>query len=85
MLLHIGRDLALRLQDVVIILDRPSSETALSTREFLDISKTEGRFSGVVDEDTKSYVVTKENVYPSPISSTTLSKRAYRFRVEDYL
>ena len=78
MLLHIGSDVSVHVRDVIMILDREAAEHSAATREFLKWAKAEDRLRSVLlgNEQPKSFVVTGECVYLSPISSITLGRRA---------
>ena len=76
MFLHLGGDISVSLKEIVGIFDLESTLESPNTREFLEIAKDEGLISTVGTEDKiKSFIVTKEKIYYSPISSTTLQKR----------
>ncbi|MFZ5754451.1 MAG: extracellular matrix regulator RemB [Bacillota bacterium] len=77
MFLHLGGDTSVLLRDVVGIFDLDSIKDSPATKEFLEIARDEGLISMVGTEDKiKSFIITKEKVYYSPISSITLQKRA---------
>ncbi len=77
MFLHLGGDTSVLLREVVGIFDLDSTKHSPATREFLEIAKDEGLIFVVGTEDKiKSFIITKEKVYYSPISSITLQKRA---------
>ncbi len=78
-LLHIGSDITVNLDDVVAIMDRQACEHVPITRDYLDWARAEDRMHGAVDAATKTFVITTHGIYPSPISSTTLSRRAAAF------
>lgn len=75
MILHIGGDVAVRLRDVVAVIDRSAIEHSPATQEFLALAKAEGRYVAS-EEEPKSYVVTTRLVYASPITALTLARRA---------
>ncbi len=80
MYLHLGGDVAVRIKDIVAIMDMETTSTSKKTREFLKINQKYGEIISVNNELPKSYVITTEDsktkVYISPISSQTLLKRA---------
>ena len=63
-------------KDVIAIFDVKMKDSASSTAEFLKVADEEGFVISIDPEDIKSFVVTNERVYYSPISSLTLKKRA---------
>jgi hypothetical protein len=89
MFLHLGKNAIIHLEDVIAILDAESSSESKYTCEFLKTADEEGFITAVSQGKPKSIVITDNSknrrkrkrtgtsaVYYSPISSTTLSKRA---------
>ena len=84
MYLHLGGEICVRIKDVVAIMDLETSSTSKITREFLKKTQINSEVISINDEELpKSYVVTESNkkvtMYISPISSSTLLKRANNF------
>ncbi|MGE5590284.1 MAG: extracellular matrix regulator RemB [Bacillota bacterium] len=75
MFLHLGADEIVRLSGVVAILDIKVARAA-ATKEYLQLTRSENRLHDVSDGDAKSFVITLDGVFLSPISSVTLKKRA---------
>lgn len=76
MFIHLGGDVMVPNKEVIAIFDLKMKDSSDSTKEFLHVAEEEG-FVVVIDEnDSKSFVVTNQKVYFSPISSLTLKKRA---------
>lgn len=70
-MIHIG--------EVIAILDVHSAHSAKSEngeKNFIAWAEKEGKVEKIAVEEVKSYVITCEKVYASPISSITLKKRA---------
>lgn len=63
-------------KDVIAIFDLRMIETANDTMNYLEKSKQEGHIITIDPDDSKSFVVTNDHIYYSPISSLTLKKRA---------
>lgn len=63
-----------RSSDVITILDRQLLKSSSIVNEFLDVQKD--RVVELSNGNTKSVVVTVDNVYFSPLSSSTLKKRS---------
>ena len=84
MYLHLGGDVAVRIKDIVAIMDMETTSTSKKTREFLKITQKHGEIISVNNELPKSYVIITQDkrtkVYISPISSQTLLKRANNFK-----
>lgn len=76
MFLHIGDDVVVPAQDLIMILDLRSATAGVATREFLEISKDEGMLVKVGEGEAKALVLTSEKGYLSPISSLTLTGRS---------
>ncbi|WP_347489498.1 extracellular matrix regulator RemB [Desulfoscipio sp. XC116] len=76
MFLHLGGDVIVPKKDIVAILDIRSQSSAI-TREFLDIAEDEGFIVNISEPGKeKTYIITGNEIYLSPISCTTLKKRA---------
>lgn len=79
MFIHIGDNKVVLTKDVIMIMDK-SAINAKDTVDFLQISKEEGFISDEdwkVDlADRKSAILLDKEIVFSPISSTTLLKRA---------
>jgi len=74
MFIHIGGDTVVSTKDVISILDHQTVKSSKNNKAFLQEKK-----KMVVDsaqEETKSYVITTDAIYCSPISSLTLKRRA---------
>ncbi|MCT8136312.1 DUF370 domain-containing protein [Anaerobacillus sp. CMMVII] len=76
MFIHLGGDTVIRSKDVIAILDRQVKETSETTVEFLEFYQKEKKVEEIAKDMTKSIVITNEKVYLSPISSSTLKRRA---------
>ncbi|CAJ1004680.1 MULTISPECIES: extracellular matrix regulator RemB [Bacillales] len=74
MFIHIGGDTVVSTKDVISILDHQSVKSSKVNQAFLQARRNMVVDQGV--EETKSYVITKDAVYCSPISSLTLKRRA---------
>lgn len=77
MFLHLGGDIVVLKKDIIAILDIKTRQSP-STGEFMEIAEDEGfikQMSGLGKE--KSIVITSKDIYISPISCSTLKKRAF--------
>lgn len=86
MFLHIGAEVTLSLDDIVMIFDIEKSDSRI-TREFIQKSKQKNTVIVVLPEyDVKSAVLVSKDkndfLYLSPISAGTLLKRC---SIENYL
>ncbi|HHV39627.1 MAG TPA: DUF370 domain-containing protein [Tepidimicrobium sp.] len=78
MFIHIGNDEVVLTRDVIMILDKETTNSK-DTSDFLQVAEEEG----FVEKDThdtnaqkKSLLVLDKKIFFSPISSTTLLKRS---------
>ncbi|GED34623.1 MULTISPECIES: extracellular matrix regulator RemB [Brevibacillus] len=74
MFIHIGGDTVVSTKEVISILDHQTMKSSKINKAFLNEKR-----KTVVDhseEETKSYVITQDAIYCSPISSLTLKRRA---------
>ncbi|MDD4767489.1 MAG: DUF370 domain-containing protein [Desulfotomaculaceae bacterium] len=79
MFLHLGRDVVVLKKDIIAILDVRTAQ-ADATKEFIEIAGDEGFIKNIYKKDKeKSFVVTNNNIYVSPISCSTLKKRSQMF------
>lgn len=76
MFIHIGGDTVVSTKEVISILDYQTVKSSKITKKFMEDEKKEKRVVDSSAEETKSYVITKDAIYCSPISSLTLKRRA---------
>lgn len=78
MFLHLGADVMVSKADIITILDIQAGMVG-STRDFLRMARNQGVLKNIGEVDrARSYVITTDAVYLSPISCGTLKKRAAR-------
>ncbi|KJS18155.1 MAG: hypothetical protein VR69_01665 [Peptococcaceae bacterium BRH_c4b] len=76
MFLHLGGETMVLKEDIIAILDVRIRQAA-STREFMEISTDEGFIKQITESaKEKSIIITTKDIYISPISCSTLKKRA---------
>ena len=76
MFLHLGGDTVALKKDIIAILDYKKGISAIN-KEFMEIARDEGFIETISEEGKeKSYVITSEKIYISPISCSTLKKRS---------
>lgn len=80
MFIHLGGGCTVWTRDVVAILDEKLVSASKRTRAFVEAHQVRGRYVAVAADAIKSYVVTTHALYGSPISSTTLKRRALGVR-----
>lgn len=76
MFIHIGGDTVVSTKEVITIIDHQSVKTSKMTRKFIQDERKNKVLVEDDMEETKSYVITKDAIYCSPISSLTLKRRA---------
>ena len=82
MFLHLGADMVVPLRDVITITDFKSGKSSIN-KEFLERMEDEKKIIDISEKNAKSFIVTKQAVYLSAISSLTLKKRATNFIVSN--
>ena len=79
MFLHLGENVVVPIKDVIGIFDLQSTKYSSDTNQFLRMAEEDGFVERITKENPKSFVIAevdkKSNIYLSPISSTTLTKR----------
>lgn len=85
MYLHLGQDIIVNTSDVIAVLDMDNTTISKITKEFLRESEKEKLIVNISEDLPKSYVLCEKMgkmvVYISPISSSTLLKRAEQSRI----
>jgi hypothetical protein len=76
MFIHLGGEKIIRAAELIAIFDLSMEKTSKISKQFISHAEKEKKIEMIGDEDSKSLVVTKNKVYYSPISSSTLKKRA---------
>ena len=77
MYLHIGSDQVVLCRTVIGIFDIENTSVSKITQKYLYDAERNGRVRYVSMDIPKSFVVTDDCVYISPISAATLRKRSY--------
>ncbi len=79
MILHIGEEKVVFVNNIIAVMDIEKTTTSNNTREFLKRCEEKGMVETIGSDIPKSFIVTmrngKQTVYLSPISSATLNKR----------
>jgi hypothetical protein len=75
MFLHLGGDVVVPKKDIIAIFNA-RARSAPATREFIEIAGDEGFLKKIPGQKKeKSYVITLNKIFLSPISCATLNKR----------
>lgn len=76
MFIHIGGEMIVRTQDVIVIIDISKQDQNQDLlQSYLQQCAEKQQLIYITDESIKSIVVTTDKVYASPISSLTLNRR----------
>lgn len=75
-LLHVGGDVIVPIADVVLILEAPGIGDMSATRDYLGRMQASGRLENLSKGEPKSVIICIDAVYVSPISASTLRRRA---------
>ncbi|QNO14995.1 DUF370 domain-containing protein [Alkalicella caledoniensis] len=75
MFLHIGGNTVIPTRDIIGIFSYSSNENKI-TGEFLNANEEKGTTLKIDDSNNKSFIVTENQIYYSPIAANTLKKRA---------
>jgi hypothetical protein len=76
MFIHLGGEKIIRAIELIAIFDLSMEKTSKISKQFISHAEKEKKIEMIGEEDSKSLVVTINKVYYSPISSSTLKKRA---------
>ncbi|GBD28068.1 hypothetical protein HRbin31_00080 [bacterium HR31] len=76
MYLHLGDDRVVRTAEVVAILDARLLRASEANQRFFERAAAAGQVLGHNLAGARSLVLTVRGLYPSPISATTLARRA---------
>ena len=75
MYLHLGEDIVVNSKRVLGIFDMDTSTVNKATRDYLEKAEKENKIIYVNFELPKSFVVTDDKIYVSPLNTSTLLKR----------
>lgn len=76
MFIHLGEATVVCDKDIIGIFDMDTSTVNKATRDYLSTAEKQKRIEYVNFDLPKSFVVTDEKIYVSPINTATISKRA---------
>jgi hypothetical protein len=82
MYVHLGNDVVVPFQDLIAIVGIENQVTE-EAQDIINMAEIERRLTVVGNNKNKSLVICAEQVYTSPISAFTLSKRAGRLNWEE--
>ncbi len=76
MFIHLGENTVITDKKIIGIFDMDTSTVNKATRDYLSLAEKEKRINYVSYDLPKSFIVTDEKIYVSPINTSTLNKRA---------
>jgi hypothetical protein len=76
MYIHLGGEKIIRASELIAIFDISVEHSSKISKQFVNNASKEKNVVIIGEEEAKSIVVTQDKVYYSPISSSTLKKRA---------
>lgn len=83
MFLHLGGEVTIPQKEILGIFDYKIAKRSPVSKEFLDLARTDKLLVEIAGpENIKSFIITDNKIFFSPISSTTLQKRALTFLQE---
>lgn len=76
MFIHIGSNNTIAEKDLIAILDKKAVDSSEITKEFIDNLIEDGFLLNSNIDDIKTYIIVRDGLYTSNISSTALYKRS---------
>ena len=76
MFIHLGENSVITDKEIIGIFDMDTSTVNKATRDFLSLAEKSGRVEYVNFDLPKSFILTEDKVYISPINTATLYKRS---------
>jgi len=77
MYIHLGGEKIIRTSQLIAIFDITVEQTSKISRHFVVQAQKNRNVETIGEEDPKSIVVAEDRIYYSPISASTLKKRAH--------
>ena len=78
MYINIGEEYVLKEKDIIAVFDMDKATVGKITRDYLNAAQKSGKIIYAGYDLTKSFIVTKDKVYISPLNTATVLKRAQR-------
>lgn len=76
MFIHLGGDTLVSTKSIIIIINNENNCKKININEYLKKVQEKNKIKKLEGDNYKSIIITDKIVYVSPISSTTLKKRA---------
>ena len=81
MFIHLGENTVISDENIIGIFDMDTSTVNKATRDYLSNAEKNKRVVYVNYELPKSFIVTDESIYVSPINTSTLNKRSKKVMI----
>ena len=78
MYINIGEEYVLKEKDIIAVFDMDKATVGKITRDYLNAAQKSGKIIYAGHDLPKSFIVTKDKVYISPLNTATVLKRAQR-------
>lgn len=78
MYINIGEEYVLKEKDIIAVFDMDKATVGKITRDYLNAAQKNGKIIYTGYDLPKSFIVTKDKVYISPLNTATVLKRAQR-------
>lgn len=78
MYINIGEEYVLKEKDIIAVFDMDKATVGKITRDYLNAAQKNGKIIYAGYDLPKSFIVTKDKVYISPLNTATVLKRAQR-------
>ncbi|WP_071393104.1 extracellular matrix regulator RemB [Bacillus tuaregi] len=81
MYIHFGEETIVKTKDIIAIIDKNSFTSSTNMDDFLQQYKNQSEH--LIKGSFKSVIVTTEQLYFSPLASSTLKKRSQKWALSD--
>lgn len=78
MYINIGEEYVFKEKDIIAVFDMDKATVGKITRDYLNAAQKSGKIIYAGYDLPKSFIVTKDKVYISPLNTATVLKRAQR-------
>ncbi len=78
MYINIGEEFVLKDKDIVAVFDMDKATVGKITRDYLNDAQKNGKIIYAGYDLPKSFIVTKDKIYISPLNTATILKRAQK-------
>ena len=78
MYINIGEEYVIKEKDIIAVFDMDKATVGKITRDYLNAAQKSGKIIYAGYDLPKSFIVTKDKVYISPLNTATVLKRAQR-------